>query len=210
MSSLPAPCSWSSFRGRPALCTAESVWAGRQPGAQRTLRTVRVQSRRIRQAALSLQRKPHCSSSSSSSQAGGEETWKTSREAGKNLLRSVGADSAPGTALLLPCNFSPTVVSVGWVPPLPPPPLPHLPPHPFYSFSPHQPRSLLLPPDSERVCRVRHFLWRSEKSSAMQFKGMWVRVPDTSSSSQTEHVLSVSLSKCNIWPIVFLFISQGQ
>lgn len=78
VSCLPVPCSWSSLRGQQASGKAESVRTGQQRSGKRSLRTVRVHSRRIRQPALSLQRQPRCSARQEEKQLQrrGGEKWK--------------------------------------------------------------------------------------------------------------------------------------
>lgn len=105
MSCLPAPCSWCSIRGRQAACTAESVWTGQRRSGKRSLRTVRVHSRRIRQPALSLQRQPHCSGSRDERQLerreGGETIEKTERRTGGKASALIPPQQSPKMMLTL-------------------------------------------------------------------------------------------------------------
>lgn len=143
-------CSRSSLRGQQAAGTAESVRTGQQPSGERSLRTVRVHSRRIRQPALSLQRQPHCSTNQDERQLerrGGDKQRdkQECREANgreDKLLLSFLLSRVPMKLTLLPAYLScylttfPPIPSVGYMPFSP---LPHLPSNPSDSLSPEPP-----------------------------------------------------------------------
>lgn len=107
-------CSRSSLRGQRAAGTAESVRTGQQPSGERSLRTVRVHSRRIRQPAFSLQRQPHCSTNQDERQlerrGGDKQRGKRMRGQAAALIPPQQspneADSSPCLSLQLPHNFS--------------------------------------------------------------------------------------------------------
>lgn len=167
-SCLPASCSRSSLRGPQAAGTAESGRTGRQRGGERSLRTVRVHSRRIRQAALSLQRQQHCSSSRDERGETKDGCRETDGWEGK---KSCCSHPSPSTApmrlsLRLSPNFSTPPRPLCWLHATSPslPPLPHLPPPATPSplpppLSPSAPPSSLPAHLSTRgcVCRLRHF-----------------------------------------------------
>lgn len=143
-SCLPASCSRSSLEARRLPAQLSQGGHGRQRGGKRSLRTVRVHSRRIRQPALSLQRQPHCSSCRDERGETKEGCGETDgRDEKKEAAALIPPPAQPQCACPSGClpTFPPLhVPSVGCMPPLPlrlpsltcpspPPPAPPTPPH---------------------------------------------------------------------------------